>query len=92
MTEPSVILNGSWVDNHNTLKEHVNDYFNLLFAEDNLASVDSIQFPLTPSLTERDNRNLCIPVSCYEVKKAVFSMKPLKAPGPDGFQPIFYKK
>lgn len=49
--------------------------------------------PPIPRLMERDNRNLCMPVSCYEVRQAVLiSMKPLKALGPDGFQPIFHQK
>ncbi|XP_057432833.1 uncharacterized protein LOC130725635 [Lotus japonicus] len=30
--------------------------------------------------------------SAEEVKQAVFSMGPLKAPGPDGLQPIFFQK
>jgi hypothetical protein len=32
------------------------------------------------------------PVTDEKVKRTVFDMKPLKAPGPDGFQAHFYKK
>lgn len=32
-----------------------------------------------------------VPVTLEEVKKAVTSMGAYKAPGPDGFQPVFYQ-
>lgn len=32
------------------------------------------------------------PVTWYEVRNVIFSMKPLEAPGPDGFQPGFYQR
>ena len=28
----------------------------------------------------------------HEIRKALFCMKPLKAPGPDGFHPIFFQR
>jgi hypothetical protein len=31
------------------------------------------------------------PVTEIEVKDALFSMDPYKAPGPDGFQPVFFR-
>lgn len=34
---------------------------------------------------------LLSPPTLIEVKNALFSMKPLKAPGPDGFHPIFFQ-
>lgn len=32
------------------------------------------------------------PISIYEVHRALFSMKPFKAPGPDGLQPVFFQR
>ncbi|GLT29230.1 hypothetical protein SLA2020_041090 [Shorea laevis] len=45
-----------------------------------------------PRLTTEDGKALLRPVSLEEVRDALFSMKGLKSPGPDGIQPIFYQK
>ncbi|XP_058753528.1 uncharacterized protein LOC131626710 [Vicia villosa] len=45
-----------------------------------------------PNLAEGDINNLNIKISKEEVKKALFDMKPWKAPGPDGFPAGFYQK
>ncbi|GKU95851.1 hypothetical protein SLEP1_g9158 [Rubroshorea leprosula] len=47
---------------------------------------------LQPCLTDDDSLSLLAPISMDEVKAALFSMKGLKSPGPDGIQPIFYQK
>jgi len=44
-----------------------------------------------PRLSEQCRDSLTTPVLKKEVRSAVFSMKSSKAPGPDGFQPIFLK-
>lgn len=38
------------------------------------------------------NRSLTAPLSLEEVKHAVFSINPKKAPGEDGFTSFFFKK
>jgi hypothetical protein len=38
------------------------------------------------------NQGLTAPFSCEEVKKALFQIGDLKAPGPDGMHAIFYKR
>lgn len=40
-------------------------------------------------LSDRDNDILKCPLTWIEVKNPFFSMQPMKAPGPDGFQPEF---
>ena len=45
-----------------------------------------------PNLSTKACAKLIDPVSFAEVKLAVFSMSPFKAPGPDGFQAYFFKE
>lgn len=42
-------------------------------------------------ITDEMNARLLRPVEMEEVKSAVFSMMPDKAPGPDGMNPSFYQ-
>ena len=43
-------------------------------------------------ITNADNSVLCKIPELDEIKHIVFEMQSLKAPGPDGFPPLFYKK
>lgn len=48
---------------------------------------------MVPTLVlEVMNASLQAPVSMSDVEKAAFSMGSLKAPGPDGFNGLFYQK
>lgn len=45
---------------------------------------------ITPGVTEDMNRDLLEPVFDKEVMAATLKIRGLRAPGPDGFQGIFY--
>ncbi|KAL9681535.1 hypothetical protein QQ045_013320 [Rhodiola kirilowii] len=47
---------------------------------------------LQPSISEEVNQSLLADISEEEVRRAVFNMSPLKAPGMDGFPALFYQK
>ncbi|KAL9682674.1 hypothetical protein QQ045_014479 [Rhodiola kirilowii] len=47
---------------------------------------------LQPTITEEVNQFLLEDISEEEVRRAVFNMSPLKAPGMDGFPALFYQK
>lgn len=64
----------------------------MLFSADPVTLDYEIYFPPFPSLTNTDKLTIDIIPNNLEIKRALFSMQGLKAPGPDGFQPIFYQK
>jgi hypothetical protein len=75
------------------IKEVAHSYFKDLYTapvQEDL-EIGSYPFSEIPNLvTEDDNRTLNRPISMREIKQAVFSMHPDKAPGPDGFTPRFF--
>ena len=69
------------------------EYYNRLYS---LQDVDEVVNPLPnfgfASLTGDEVAKLNKPFSGIEVENVVRSTERLKAPGPDGYQPIFYHK
>lgn len=69
--------------------------FKLRFTADQapnpLLMTDFLQV-IEPCVTSQDNVNLLTPVSDFELECAVKGIGPLKAPGPDGLQVVFYQK
>lgn len=55
-----------------------------------LYTTEHVFFRVTPNIWDSSVK-LSFPPSMEEVQGALFSMKPLKAPGPDGFHPIFFQ-
>lgn len=81
-----------WIEESGQLKGMVHDYYKELFQINNKWSVWN-QFDITfPRIDIADLQRLNDQVSDEEVRTAVFSMKPWKSPGPDGFHARFYLK
>jgi hypothetical protein len=69
-----------------------NDLYHKLFSNNNI-TCDWSQTDITyPSLPRDSFNRLNAPIQNEEVKKALFSMNPWKAPGPGGFPVRFYQK
>lgn len=81
----------SWCTNPDDLKREATTFFKSLFAADSSSNVSHLQVLTVPQLSQDGVNSLTGPVTMDEVRRAVFSMKSYKAPGPDGFQPLFYK-
>ncbi|XP_058726567.1 uncharacterized protein LOC131597925 [Vicia villosa] len=76
---------GRWIEDGAEIQKHVNEYYKKLFSlGERWGSWKQTQISL-PDIQQEDLNKLGANVSNEEVRKAIFSMKPWKAPGPDGF-------
>jgi hypothetical protein len=81
-----------FVEGTDLLNPVIVSYFTNLFSTDN-STIDPIFMDkVIPKVTQDMNDMLTAPFLAEDVKKAVFSIGDLKAPGPDGLHAIFYKK
>ncbi|GKV08919.1 hypothetical protein SLEP1_g20489 [Rubroshorea leprosula] len=85
---------GVWITDSMHLKFMVTNYFSTLFSSTAPHSFhDSYDLIRTTTPYSLDiSDDLAMPPSLFEIRKAVFSMKAFKAPGPDGTHPFFYQK
>ncbi|CAM8957099.1 unnamed protein product [Rhodiola kirilowii] len=86
---------GALHEDEEKMMEIVSAYFNSLFQSSiaqNEERIDAELRELIPSITAGMNEELLKDISEEEIKRALFSLGPLKAPGIDGFPAIFYQK
>ncbi|KAK3218464.1 hypothetical protein Dsin_012434 [Dipteronia sinensis] len=71
----------------------VSDFFASLFKSVNppMEDIRKVSAPVRYRLSDDQTRSLGAVISADEIKVAVFSLNPTKAPGPDGFQAIFFQ-
>ena len=70
----------------------VDYYKELLGTTREITALDSSIFSRGPCLDASDQNEILAPVSSAEIKAALFGIDNDKAPGPDGFSSLFYKK
>ena len=73
------------------LSEMVRDYYKNLFHSSRPMEVEEVVLSNKPTVTDEMNNRLTRPFSQEEIEGALNQMAPLKAPGPDGIPPIFFK-
>ena len=76
---------GESLTNPQEIRDHIRTAFVNLYTSDHIVS---LQDPIIHS----GSMNIAYYPSGEEIRLALFSMKPLKSPGPDGFHPIFFQK
>ncbi|MCH81869.1 putative ribonuclease H protein [Trifolium medium] len=83
---------GNWEEDDDVLKQLANDFYIDLFSNNE----QEVQWQQTavsyPQLTGQELQQIHCDIEDDEIKRAVFSMSPWKAPGPDGFPAGFYQK
>ena len=47
---------------------------------------------MCPVITQEENTDICMIPTAEDIKRVIFEMQNLKAPGPDGLPPLFYKQ
>lgn len=88
----SLKIDGEWCSDEQILHREAHNFFKKLFMSSDHCDPDSLKLHFIPHISQDLYDLLLKPVSQREVKDALFSMDPYKAPGPDGFQPIFYRR
>jgi hypothetical protein len=83
---------GQWVDDVVQLQSLANEFYKKLFADSQMNRSWFNTSVLYPVLDTEVMNKLSITICAAEVRNAVFSMHPWKAPSPDGFPAGFYQK
>lgn len=85
---------GTTVYKEEKITSTIVDYFQKLFTPNNYdhsLMKETISKSITPRITEEQNDKLTKIPSPEEIKEALFSIHPEKAPGPDGFSACFFQ-
>lgn len=69
----------------------INDYYQSIFTSLNSEPSDVVSKAIQPSISHATNEKLTYIPSAAEIKEALFSIHPDKAPGPDGFSASFFQ-
>lgn len=83
---------GIWLQNSDEIRDHIVSYFKILFTADNEPEAFNVPSDIFPELSSRDWEALSKPFGKLEIDEVVNNMGSLKAPGPDGFQALFFQK
>jgi hypothetical protein len=84
--------NGDDVEDLAQLNPMISDYFAGLFTTEVDEPDPDLIEKVTPRVSTAMNEELLKPYTAEEVKKALFSIGDMKAPGSDGLHAIFFKK
>ena len=82
---------GSWINTREEIQNYFNENFKSLYQSECNDVPEDLENLIEPCISMEENEELCRVPSREEIRKVVFKMKSLKAPGPDGFPALFYK-
>jgi hypothetical protein len=74
------------------MKQMVVQYFADLYSAEQEVQPNRVLHLIEPKITQEMNEDLCRHFIEKEISDALFQMRPLKAPGPDGFPAYFFQR
>lgn len=83
---------GIWCSDEDVLKQEALSFFKGLFCVPSSSSPHALVSPSVPGLPHEGALALRNAITHDEVRLAISHMGSFKAPGPDGFQAIFFKQ
>lgn len=83
-------MNEEWQDETEVIQHIIVDYFSGLY-QTSVTDARLTENERVNTISGQQSEELLVAISYEEVKKAVFSMHPEKAPGPNGFNPAFFQ-
>lgn len=82
---------GEWVTGGDDLKRMMVEHFNQIFTTSHYEERIEGQYQSSERVSEEDYRKLVLRIEEGEVSKVITQMPPMKCPGPDGIQALFFK-
>jgi len=82
---------GNWSSDQKEMQGMAVDYFSHLFTKNEQVDPQVIVNLLEPIVSAQSNSDLCKEYSDEEISDALFQIRPLKAPGPDGLPARFFQ-
>jgi len=82
---------GSWINNGADIQKYFIENFKALYQTSSPNIPENLENLIEPCILNIKNEELCKVPTRGEIRKVMFEMKSLKAPGPDGFLALFYK-
>uniref|UniRef100_A0A803NIR1 non-specific serine/threonine protein kinase n=1 Tax=Cannabis sativa TaxID=3483 RepID=A0A803NIR1_CANSA len=83
---------GQGIRGRDNIGKYFQDHFQEMFLSSNPVIEDELETLFFEKVSESENEAICRMPEVGEIKEVVFKMHPLKAPGPDGFPRIFFRK
>ena len=82
---------GQWIHTREDIEQYFTSKFQMLYNSSLPQIPEDINELLSPCISEAENAEFSNIPEPLEIKKAVWEMHPLKAPGPNGLPGLFFK-